>query len=204
MRHPWILAMHILRDYLLLVVITSPGSLGSECRKACLVMWCPDVQDPDMNSYIKYSLEDPDDEFRCARLWCPAVKQVSLNKYLCRSGLDPELATTTTATTEVTEEPEEPTTRPAPPGEEQKPADKYPVSSGQPTAHEEETVGLRVPWVGYYSEDCRNKDGSYAPNGKLCLVTPDRRKLGTGHGCYWGNCQKGRCVNAIYSRCATM
>ncbi|XP_070389808.1 uncharacterized protein [Dermacentor albipictus] len=152
MHHPWILAMHILRDYILLVIITSPGSLGSECRKACLVMWCPDVQDPDINRYIKYSLEDPD----------------------------------------------------APPGEEQKPADDNPVPSGQPTAHEEETVGLRVPWVGYYSEDCRKKDRSNAPDGKLCLVTPKRHKLGTGHGCYWGICKNGRCVNAVYSRCATM
>nr|XP_054923552.1 uncharacterized protein LOC126525038 [Dermacentor andersoni] len=197
--------MHILGDYILLVVITSPGSLGSECRKECLVMWCPDVQDPDINRYINYNLRDPDDEFPCARLWCPAVKQVSQNKYLCRAALDPELsATTTTATTEGTEEPEEPTTHPPSPGEEQEPVDENPVPSEQPTTQEEGTVGLRVPWVGYYSEDCRKKDGSYVRDGKLCLVTPDRRKLGTGHGCYWGICKKGRCVNSVYSRCATI
>ncbi|XP_054923551.2 uncharacterized protein [Dermacentor andersoni] len=168
-------------------------------------MWCPDVQDPDINRYINYNLKDPDDEFPCAKLWCPAVKQVSQNKYLCRAALDPELsATTATATTEGTEEQEEPTTLPPSSGGEQEPVDKNPVTSEEPTTHKEETVGLRVPWVGYNSEDCWSKDGGYAPHGKLCLITPNRHKLGTGHGCYWGKCKKGRCVNALYSRCATM
>ncbi|XP_075539474.1 uncharacterized protein LOC142574207 isoform X2 [Dermacentor variabilis] len=142
MHHPWILAMHILRDYILLVLITSPGSLGNECRKACLVMWCPDFQDADTNSYIDYNLTDPDEEFPCAKLWCPAVKQVSQNKYLCHAALDPELSVTaTTATAEVTEEQEELTTHRPSSEEKQKPVAK------NPTTHKEERLTIRVPWV---------------------------------------------------------
>nr|XP_054923550.1 uncharacterized protein LOC126525199 [Dermacentor andersoni] len=177
----------------------------AECRKTCLVMWCPDFQDPNTNSYIKYNLRDPDDKFPCAKLWCPAVKQVSQNKYLCRAAFDPELsATTTTATTEGTEEQEEPSTVPPSSGDKQVPIDKNPVPSEQPKTHKEEKVAIGKPWFSYYSEDCKKKDGSNAPDGKLCLITPARHKLGTGHGCYTGKCKNGRCVNAAYSRCATM
>uniref|UniRef100_A0A131Z567 Basic tail secreted protein n=1 Tax=Rhipicephalus appendiculatus TaxID=34631 RepID=A0A131Z567_RHIAP len=143
-----------------------------------------------------------DDPYPCAKLWCPSVRQVTFNRYICHLLQDPDLLPTTTTTTTTTTE--EPTTAPDAPPEE----DKAGVgSSGKPnipTNHEEISVGIRFPFIGYSSPDCWTKDGKKKkPDGTRCLVTPNREQLRYGNPCYHGICKNGRCTNSIYSKCAT-
>uniref|UniRef100_A0A131Z671 Basic tail secreted protein n=1 Tax=Rhipicephalus appendiculatus TaxID=34631 RepID=A0A131Z671_RHIAP len=163
-------------------------------------MWCPAVAEPEYNQHIDLTASDPDDPYPCAKLWCPAVTQVRFNNYICLLQPDPDLlpTTTTTTTTTTTKKPEEPPTTPEATQEDQKPKVQIP-----PT-RDEVQVGLRVPWVGYSSTDCWYSDGRQKPDGTPCLITPNREDLGYGNPCYHGVCKKGRCTNAIYSRCATM
>uniref|UniRef100_A0A224YCF0 Basic tail secreted protein n=1 Tax=Rhipicephalus zambeziensis TaxID=60191 RepID=A0A224YCF0_9ACAR len=197
----WKFKMNAVRYCILLVLLTFPCSFGNQCRKACLVVWCPGVTDPEVNTYIDQSLPDPDDPYKCAKLWCPAVKQVTFNRHLCPALPDPELLDTPTATT--TTAPEEPLT-PEPPKEEPKHQPEKPIETTKTLPPRKEVeVGLRVHFVGYDSEDCY-KNGQVVNEGNFCLVAPDRKLLGTGNSCYYGRCSQGRCVHSVYSRCATM
>ncbi|KAL1471266.1 hypothetical protein MTO96_023776 [Rhipicephalus appendiculatus] len=170
----WRLKMNAVRYCILLVLLTIPCSFGNQCRKTCIVMWCPGVTDPEINTYIDERLPDPDPEL-----------------------LDTSTATTTTA-------PEEPSTTSESPEGQPKPEQEKPKETIKPTPpHKEVEVGLHVHFVGYNSDDCYRK-GQIVNEGGYCLVAPDRKLLGTGNPCYYGRCSRGRCVHSVYSRCATM
>ncbi|XP_075744613.1 uncharacterized protein LOC142803379 isoform X2 [Rhipicephalus microplus] len=186
--------MNIQRYWIFFFLTTWPVSCVNVCGKGCLVMWCPAVAEADFNNYIDLSKPDPDDPYPCAKLLCPAVTQVKFNSHICLFQPDPDLLPITTTTT--TEKPEEPPTTHAPKDSK--------LELVIPPKKEEVGVSLHVPWIGYSSTHCWYRHGTQKPDGTPCLITPSREDLGYGNPCYHGVCKKGRCTNAIYSRCATM
>uniref|UniRef100_A0A131YQ88 Basic tail secreted protein n=1 Tax=Rhipicephalus appendiculatus TaxID=34631 RepID=A0A131YQ88_RHIAP len=171
----WRLKMNAVRYCILLVLLTIPCSFGNQCRKACIVMWCPGVTDPELNTYIDESLTDPDDPHKCAKLWCPAVKQVSFNRHLCPALPDPELLDTSTATT--TTAPEEPSTTSESPEEQPNLEQEKPKETTKPTPpHKEVEVGLHVHFFGYNSDDCYRR-GKIINEGGYCLLRTAEKYL---------------------------
>ncbi|XP_070389810.1 uncharacterized protein [Dermacentor albipictus] len=164
------------------------------CPNSLYVEWCPSVKDPTKNPFLSLGEIDPEDYgWSCVMTWCPLVKDPCCNPFICKGGLDPELLQqeletkkdTTTERIETTTKAL--TTAPA-----------KPVPTRRPSVY-------FSGWEELPSDDCFDKK-KHEPrrNGGPCLVSPDRKSLGSGGECWLGLCWNGICFYPKRGKCATM